>query len=168
MSDYPNLLAPLDLQSGTLRNRIVMGAMHTRLETLDRANERLAAFYEARARGEVGLVLTGGYAPNAAGIFEPGAPRFSDESQLDEHHAIVGAVHAGGGKIALQIVHSGRYAKHPLCVGASAIRSRINPIAPRARRPRRSGKPSPTLPIPPRWHAVPAMTGSRSWGPRAT
>jgi 2,4-dienoyl-CoA reductase (NADPH2) len=127
-----HLLAPLALRSLTLRNRIVMGAMHTRLETLDRPNERLAAFYGARARGEVGLVLTGGYAPSAAGLMEPGAPRFCDESQLDEHHAIVGAVHAGGGKIALQILHAGRYAKHELCVGASDRRTRINPIAPRA------------------------------------
>ena len=132
MSDFPNLLSPLHLPSVTLRNRIVMGAMHTRLETLDRPYERLAAFYATRAHGEVGLVLTGGYAPNPSGIFEPGAPRFDDNEHLDEHLAIVGGVHSGGSKIALQIVHSGRYAKHELCVGASDLRSRINPISPRA------------------------------------
>ncbi|WP_374250600.1 FAD-dependent oxidoreductase [Xanthobacter sp.] len=132
MSPYPKLMEPLHLRATTLRNRIVMGAMHTRLETLDRANERLAAFYGARARGEVGLVLTGGYAPNPDGIFEPGAPAFYDASRMDEHRAIVGAVHDGGAKIALQIVHSGRYAKHDRCVGASTLRSRINPIGPRA------------------------------------
>ena len=131
MSPYPQLMEPLHLRGLTLRNRIVMGAMHTRLETLDRANERLAAFYGARARGEVGLVLTRGYAPNPEGMFEPGAPSFCDASRMDEHRAIVGAVHDGGGRIALQIVHSGRYAKHELCVGASALRARINPIAPR-------------------------------------
>ncbi|MFG1365990.1 oxidoreductase [Xanthobacter versatilis] len=132
MSPYPRLMEPLRLRALTLRNRIVMGAMHTRLETLDRVNERLAAFYGARARGEVGLVLTGGYAPNPEGLFEPGAPSFYDASKMDEHRAVVDAVHDGGGRIALQIVHSGRYAKHPLCVGPSALRSRINPIAPRA------------------------------------
>lgn len=131
MTPYPNLLEPLRLRATTLRNRIVMGAMHTRLETLDRPIERLAAFYGARARGEVGLVLTGGYAPNPDGIFEPGAPSFYDASKMDEHRAIVGAVHGGGAKIALQIVHSGRYAKHDRCVGASTLRSRINPIVPR-------------------------------------
>ena len=99
---------------------------------LDRPGERLAAFYAARARGEVGLVLTGGYAPNLAGIFEPGAPCFFDKSRMGEHHAIVNAVHKAGGKIARQVVHSGRYAKHELCVGPSALRSRINPITPRA------------------------------------
>jgi len=131
MSPYPQLMEPLHLRGLTLRNRIVMGAMHTRLETLDRANERLAAFYGARARGEVGLVLTGGYAPSPEGTFEPGAPSFCDASKMDEHRTVVGAVHDGGGRIALQIVHSGRYAKHELCVGASALRARINPIAPR-------------------------------------
>src|SRR3954462_6394632 len=114
-SALAHLLAPLELRSLTLRNRLVMGAMHTRLETLDRPHERLAAFYAARARGEVGLILTGGYAPSAAGLMEPDAPLLSDESQLGDHHAIVGAVHGAGGKIALQILHAGRYAKHPQC-----------------------------------------------------
>jgi 2,4-dienoyl-CoA reductase (NADPH2) len=131
MNRYPHLLAPLKAGGVTLRNRIVMGAMHTRLETLDRPNERLAAFYGRRAEGEAGLILTGGYAPNPEGVFEPGAPLLNDASQLEEHHAITGAVHAAGGKIAMQIVHAGRYAKHELCVGPSAARARINPIAPR-------------------------------------
>ncbi|QYY34083.1 MULTISPECIES: NADPH-dependent 2,4-dienoyl-CoA reductase [Cupriavidus] len=131
MDQYPRLMAPLSVAGITLRNRIVMGAMHTRLETLDRPHERLAAFYGARARGEAGLILTGGYAPNPAGVFEPGAPLLCERSQLAEHRAITGAVHAAGGHIALQIVHAGRYAKHHLCVGPSAERARINPIAPR-------------------------------------
>ncbi|MGO4331221.1 FAD-dependent oxidoreductase [Cupriavidus sp. 2TAF22] len=132
MNPYPHLMAPLDVGALTLRNRIVMGAMHTRLETLDRPHERLAAFYGRRAEGEAGLILTGGYAPSIEGIFEPGAPLLCERSQLAEHHAITGAVHAAGGRIALQIVHAGRYAKHEHCVGPSATRARINPIAPRA------------------------------------
>lgn len=131
MDCYGHLLEPLSVRGFRLRNRVVMGAMHTRLETLDRASERLAAFYGARAKGEVGLILTGGFAPNREGIFEPGAPAFYDRSAMDEHRAVVGAVHAGGSLIALQIVHSGRYAKHDKCVGPSALRARINPIAPR-------------------------------------
>lgn len=131
MQTFPRLMAPLDFGFTTLRNRIVMGAMHTRLETLDRPHERLAAFYGRRAQGEAGLILTGGYAPNPEGIFEPGAPMLNDAAQLAEHHAITAAVHEAGGKIAMQIVHAGRYAKHDLCVGPSAARARINPIAPR-------------------------------------
>ncbi|TDU00844.1 2,4-dienoyl-CoA reductase [Azorhizobium sp. AG788] len=132
MDRYRHLLEPLSVRGFTLRNRMVMGAMHTRLETLDRASERLAAFYGVRAKGEIGLILTGGFAPNPAGIFEPGAPAFYDRSAMDEHRAVVDAVHVGGSRIVLQIVHSGRYAKHDQCVGPSAMRARINPIAPRA------------------------------------
>jgi 2,4-dienoyl-CoA reductase (NADPH2) len=132
MSAYPHLLAPLDLGFIRLRNRIVMGAMHTRLETLDRPAERLVAFYAARARGEAGLILTGGYAPNHEGLIEPGGPILADASQLDVHRAVCDAVHAEGGRIALQVLHTGRYAKVPECVGPSAIRSRINRYTPHA------------------------------------
>ena len=129
---YPGLLAPLDLGFMTLRNRIVMGAMHTRLETLDRPAERLVAFYAARARGEAGLLLTGGFAPNAEGLIETGGPLLCDENQLDLHRAVCDVVHREGGRIALQILHAGRYAKLAECVGPSAIRSRINRFTPRA------------------------------------
>jgi 2,4-dienoyl-CoA reductase (NADPH2) len=132
MSAYPHLLAPLDLGFVRLRNRIVMGAMHPRLETLDRPAERLAAFYAARARGEAGLILTGGFAPNAEGLIEPGGPVLCDASQLDEHRAVCDAVHREGGLVAMQILHTGRYAKVPECVAPSAIRSRINRYTPRA------------------------------------
>jgi 2,4-dienoyl-CoA reductase (NADPH2) len=132
MQAFPRLMAPLELGFTTLRNRIVMGAMHTRLETLDRPNERLAAFYGRRAQGEAGLILTGGYAPHPLGVFEPGAPLLCEASQLGEHRAITAAVHAAGGKIAMQIVHTGRYAKVEGCVAPSVGRARINPIAPRA------------------------------------
>ena len=126
------MLSPLDFGFLRLPNRIVMGAMHTRLETLDRPTERLAAFFAARARGETGLLLTGGYAPNEEGRIEPDGPLFNDETQLELHHAVCDAVHRAGGRIALQILHTGRYAKLPECVGPSAIKARINRFAPRA------------------------------------
>ncbi len=132
MNSYRHVLAPLDLGFLRLRNRIVMGAMHTRLETLDRPVERLVAFYSARARGEAGLLLTGGFAPNAEGLIEPGGPLLCDERPLGEHRAVCDAVHREGGRIALQILHAGRYAKLPACVAPSAIRSRINRFTPRA------------------------------------
>jgi 2,4-dienoyl-CoA reductase (NADPH2) len=132
MTAYPHLLAPLDLGFLRLRNRIVMGAMHTRLETLDRPVERLSAFYAARARGEAGLILTGGFAPNAEGRIEPDGPILDDAAQLGPHRAVCDAVHREGGRIALQILHTGRYAKVPECVGPSAIRARINRYTPRA------------------------------------
>ena len=132
MNRYPHLLAPLDLGFLRLRNRIVMGAMHTRLETLDRPVERLVAFYAARARGETGLILTGGFAPNLEGRIDADGPVLCENSQLDEHRAICAAVHREGGHIALQILHTGRYAKLPECVGPSAIRARINRYTPRA------------------------------------
>jgi len=132
MTGFPRLLAPLDLGFVRLRNRIVMGAMHTRLETLDRPVERMVAFYEVRARGEAGLILTGGFAPNPEGCIEPGGPLLNDAHQLAEHRAICEAVHREGGHIALQILHTGRYAKLPECVAPSAIRSRINRYTPRA------------------------------------
>jgi 2,4-dienoyl-CoA reductase (NADPH2) len=132
MSRYPRLLAPLDFGFLRLRNRIVMGAMHTRLETLDRPLERLTAFYAERARGETGLILTGGFAPNPEGRIEPDGPILDDASQLPPHRAVCEAVHREGGHIALQILHTGRYAKLPECVGPSAIRARINRYTPRA------------------------------------
>ncbi len=132
VNQYPHLLAPLDLGFLRLRNRIVMGAMHTRLETLDRPVERLGAFYAARARGETGLILTGGFAPNSEGLIEPDGPILNDASQLAPHRAVCDAVHRENGHIALQILHTGRYAKVPECVGPSAIRARINRYTPRA------------------------------------
>jgi 2,4-dienoyl-CoA reductase (NADPH2) len=132
VAQYSQLLSSLRVGSITLPNRMVMGAMHTRLETLDRPHERLAAFYAARARGEIGLILTGGYSPNPEGVMEPGAPLLNAPSQLDEHKAITRAVHAQGGRIVLQILHAGRYAKLAICVGPSTAKARINAFAPRA------------------------------------
>ena len=132
MNPFPHLLAPLDLGFLTLRNRMVMGAMHTRIETLDRPRERMVAFYRARAAGEIGLILTGGFAPNREGLMEEGAPLLDDEAALGDHRAVTSAVHAEGGRIALQILHAGRYGRHGLCVGPSEGRAPINRVAPRA------------------------------------
>jgi len=129
---YPYLLAPLDLGYTTLRNRVVMGSMHTGME--DKAAEfpDLAAFFAARARGGVGLIITGGFAPTLEGMFYPGASKLTSRRELDRHRLITDAVHAEGGKIALQILHAGRYSYHPMSVSASAIKSPITPFKPRA------------------------------------
>lgn len=126
VSNFPHLLAPLELGRTTVRNRMVMGAMHTRLGTLDRPVERLAAFYGARAKGEVGLILTGGYSPTPEGVMEAGSPLLNSEEQLVEHRAVVDAVHANGGRIVLQVLHAGRYARVADCVAPSAGKARIN------------------------------------------
>lgn len=131
MTSHPRLLEPLIVGSTTLRNRIVMGAMHTRLETLDQPTERIAEFYAVRARGEVGLILTNGYAPNPEGRLEEDSEVFDDSTDLGPHRVITDAVHEAGGLIALQILHAGRYAKHPLAVSPGQERARINPIVPR-------------------------------------
>jgi len=128
---FPHLLAPLDLGFLTLRNRMVMGAMHTRIETLDRPRERLVAFYRVRAAGEIGLILTGGFAPSRDGLMEEGAPLLEDEAALEDHRAVTRAVHDEGGRIALQILHAGRYGRHEHCVAPSEGRAPINRIAPR-------------------------------------
>ena len=127
---YPHLLAPLDLGFTTLKNRVLMGSMHTGLEDGNRHN-RLAAYFAERARGEVGLIVTGGYAPNRAGWVKPFAGKLTTKKEATRHREITGAVHAEGGKIALQILHAGRYAYHPLAVAPSRIRSPITPFTPR-------------------------------------
>ncbi len=132
MTVYPHLLAPLDLGFTTLRNRVLMGSMHTGLEEAPDGFARMAAFYAARARGGVGLIVTGGIAPNLAGRVEPRAAQLSFSWQLARHRQIADAVHAAGGKIALQILHAGRYAYHPLSVAPSRLRSPITPFKPRA------------------------------------
>ncbi len=131
-SPYPHLLAPLDLGFTTLANRVLMGSMHTGLEEASDGYERMAAFYAERAKGGVGLIVTGGIAPNFAGRVEPRGAQLSFPWQVGRHRIITDAVHAAGGKIALQILHTGRYAYHPLAVAPSAIRSPISPFRPRA------------------------------------
>jgi 2,4-dienoyl-CoA reductase (NADPH2) len=132
MSAYAHLLAPLDLGFTTLPNRVLMGSMHTGLEEAPNGFERLAAFYRARARGGVALIVTGGIAPTLTGRLEPRASQLSFPWQVAKHRLITDAVHAEGGRIALQILHAGRYAYHPLSVAPSSLRSPITPFKPRA------------------------------------
>ena len=132
MSQYPHLLAPLDLGFTTLRNRTLMGSMHTGLEEEPNGFEKMAAFFAERARGGAGLIVTGGFAPNLAGRGSPKASQLSFPWQVGRHRIVTDAVHAAGGKICLQILHTGRYAYHPLAVAPSRIKSPISPFAPRA------------------------------------
>ncbi|HEY3460267.1 MAG TPA: NADPH-dependent 2,4-dienoyl-CoA reductase, partial [Casimicrobiaceae bacterium] len=132
MPPYPHLLAPLDLGFTTLRNRVLMGSMHTGLEESRDGFAKLAAFYAKRARGGAGLIVTGGIAPNFVGRLEPNASQLSFSWQVAKHRQVTEAVHGAGGRIALQILHAGRYAYHPLAVAPSAIRSPITPFTPRA------------------------------------
>ncbi|MET0896951.1 MAG: NADPH-dependent 2,4-dienoyl-CoA reductase [Mycobacterium sp.] len=131
MTPYPNLLSPLDLGFTTLRNRVVMGSMHTGLEDRARDTDRLAEYFAERARGGVGLIITGGYAPNRTGWLLPFAAQLLSPSAARRHQRITAAVHDAGGKILLQILHAGRYAYHPLSVSASSIKASINPFRPR-------------------------------------
>jgi len=132
MPPYPHLLAPLNLGHTTLKNRVLMGSMHTGLEEETDGFTKLAAFYAARARGGVGLIVTGGIAPNLCGRLEPRAQQLSFSWQVSKHRLITDAVHDAGGKIAMQILHGGRYAYHPLLVAPSALKSPITPFRPRA------------------------------------
>ena len=129
---YPLLLAPIKVGAHTLANRVIMGSLHTRLENETDGVHRLAEFYAARARGGVGLIVTGGVSPNFEGRVEQGAWVLDSAEQLSQHMPIVQAVHAAGAKIALQILHTGIYAKHDEIIGPSALRSVINPRQPRA------------------------------------
>ena len=131
MTAYPHLLAPLDLGFTTLRNRAIMGSMHVGLEEVPGGFDRMAAFYAERARGGVGLIVTGGFAPNDAGRVLYGAAMMSTPEEADAHRVVTSAVHEAGGKIALQILHAGRYAAHPNAVGPSPIQAPISPITPR-------------------------------------
>jgi 2,4-dienoyl-CoA reductase (NADPH2) len=128
MSPYPHLLAPLDLGFTTLKNRVLMGSMHTGLEEAPDGYARMAEFYATRARGGVALIVTGGIAPNFSGRLEPRASQLSVGWQVNRHRVITDAVHEAGGKIAMQILHAGRYAYHPLAAAPSPSRSPISPF----------------------------------------
>ncbi len=129
MTQYPHLLAPLDLGFTTLKNRVLMGSMHTGLEETGDWN-RVAAFYATRARGGVALMVTGGMAPNTEGGVFPGAAGLYTDADIANHRIVTTRVHDAGGKIAMQILHAGRYAYGPKCVAPSAIKSPISPFAP--------------------------------------
>jgi len=129
---YPHLLAPLDLGFTTLRNRVLMGSMHTGLEDDPKHFHRLTAYFAERARGGVGLIVTGGFAPNIEGWAAPFSGRLTTSAAAAKHRPITDAVHTEGGKIALQILHTGRYGYHPLAVAPSRLKSPISPFTPRA------------------------------------
>lgn len=128
---YPNLLAPLDLGFTTLKNRTLMGSMHTGLEEKPGGFERMAAYFAERARGGVGLMVTGGIGPNEEGGVYAGAAKLSTPEEADKHKVVTQAVHEAGGKICMQILHAGRYAYSPKSVAPSAIQAPINPFKPR-------------------------------------
>ncbi|NVK14802.1 MAG: NADPH-dependent 2,4-dienoyl-CoA reductase [Rhodobacteraceae bacterium] len=129
MTAYPNLLAPLDLGFTTLKNRVLMGSMHTGLEETGDWN-RVAEFYAARARGGVALMVTGGIGPNLEGSVLPGASMMTTPKDVENHRVITSRVHEAGGKIAMQILHAGRYAYGPKCVAPSPVKSPISPFPP--------------------------------------
>tara|TARA_B110000967_G_scaffold67986_1_gene70290 strand:- start:507 stop:2531 length:2025 start_codon:yes stop_codon:yes gene_type:complete len=130
MTAYPHLLAPLDLGFTTLKNRVLMGSMHTGLEETRDWN-RVAEFYATRARGGVALMVTGGMAPNAEGGVFPGAAGLFSDYDIANHKIVIDRVHDAGGKIAMQILHAGRYAYSQDCVSASAVKSPISPFLPK-------------------------------------
>jgi 2,4-dienoyl-CoA reductase (NADPH2) len=127
---YPHLLSPLTIGSLTLRNRVVMGSMHTGLEDSARHLPELAAYFAERARGGAGLIVTGGYSPNRRGWLKPLASEMSTRLQAMRHREVTGAVHDEGGAIALQVLHAGRYGYHPFSVSASDKKSPITPFRP--------------------------------------
>jgi 2,4-dienoyl-CoA reductase (NADPH2) len=131
-SKYPHLLTPLDLGFTQLKNRVLMGSMHTGLEEAPDGFKRMAAYFAERARGGVGLIVTGGVAPNEAGCVAPGAAKLDTAEEVDRHKIVTRAVHREDGKIAMQILHAGRYAFHEKLVSASPIKAPINVFKPRA------------------------------------
>ncbi|WP_407109875.1 FAD-dependent oxidoreductase [Streptomyces sp. DSM 116494] len=131
MSRYPHLLSPLDLGFTTLPNRVLMGSMHVGLEEAEGGFSRMAEFYAARARGGVGLIVTGGIAPNDEGRPYEGGARLTTEAEADQHRVVTAAVHEEGGRIAMQILHFGRYAYHRDLVAPSPLQAPISPFEPR-------------------------------------
>ena len=132
MSNYPHLLAPLDLGFTTLKNRVLMGSMHVGLEEVEGGYDRMAAFYADRAAGGVGLIVTGGISPNDHGVTFHGGSKLDTLEEAEKHKVITQAVHDAGGKIALQILHTGRYSYQAENVAPSAIQAPINPVKPHA------------------------------------
>lgn len=132
MSTYPTLLSPLDLGHTVLRNRVVMGSMHTKLEDRSRDLPKLAAFFAERAQGGVALMVTGGFAPTWRGWLAPFGSKMTSRSHARAHRVVTDAVHSHDGKILLQVLHAGRYAYHPFSASASKRKSPITPFRPRA------------------------------------
>lgn len=130
-ASYPHIFEPLDLGFTTLKNRVLMGSMHTGLEEAKGGFEKMAEFYAARARGGVGLIVTGGISPNVRGRLTPHGSQISHSWHVNKHKKVTEAVHQAGGKICLQILHAGRYAYHPFSLAPSAIKAPITPFKPR-------------------------------------
>jgi 2,4-dienoyl-CoA reductase (NADPH2) len=131
MNAYPNLLKPLDLGFTTIPNRLLMGSMHLGLEEAEHGFERMAAFYAERALGGVGLIVSGGIAPNESGCAMQGSAKLTTPEEAEQHQRVTQAVHAAGGKIVMQILHTGRYAYQPNLVAPSPIRAPINMFVPK-------------------------------------
>ncbi|MEZ2372760.1 FAD-dependent oxidoreductase [Arthrobacter sp. RCC_34] len=129
---FPLLFSPLTVDGVRLKNRIIMGSMHTGLEDHRKDADALAAFYAERARGGAGLIVTGGYAPTLSGWLSPFGSSLTSRRQLGAHRKVTAAVHRDGGRIALQILHAGRYGHHPLIVAPSRLKAPITPFTPRA------------------------------------
>lgn len=129
--NYPNLFQPLDLGFTTLKNRILMGSMHLGLEERPNGFERMAEFYAERARGGVAMIVTGGIAPNEEGVVHQGSAMMVSNEDVVKHRVVTDAVHEAGGKICMQILHTGRYAYSPQLVSPSAIKAPINPFPPK-------------------------------------
>ena len=127
---YPHLLKPLDLGFTTLKNRAIMGSMHTGLEESPNGIERMAEFYATRARGGVALIITGGVGPSSSGTLGPGAAKMTTEEESDAHKVVTQRVHDADGKICLQLIHGGRQCYHNQLVGASSIQAPIYPFQP--------------------------------------
>src|SRR5471032_1193843 len=132
MPFYPHLLAPLDLGFTQLKNRVLMGSMHTGLEELEEGPQRMAALSAERAAAGVGLIVTGGISPNAQGVVYRGGSVLNQQQQIAHHRVVTEAVHQAGGKIALQILHAGRYSYQPNPVAPSALQAPINRFSPLA------------------------------------
>jgi 2,4-dienoyl-CoA reductase (NADPH2) len=132
LAKYPNLLKPLDLGFTQIKNRVLMGSMHTGLEEAPGGHKKMAAFFAERARGGVGLIVTGGIGPNDEGATHKNTKRLDTDEAVAEHKEITDAVHNEGGKICMQILHTGRYAYNPASVAPSAVQAPINPFKPKA------------------------------------
>ena len=128
---FPHLFRPLDLGFTTLKNRVLMGSMHTGLEEAPNGHKRMAAFFAERARGGVGLIVTGGIGPNDEGATHSVTKRLDSDEAVEQHKEITAAVHAEGAKICMQILHTGRYAYNKNLVAPSAVQAPINPFIPK-------------------------------------
>lgn len=127
---FPHIFQPLDLGHTTLKNRVLMGSMHTGLEEDKNDLHRLAVFYQRRAQAGVGLIVTGGFAPNRVGRLAPFAAKLTNRKEMHKHAGLTDLIHQVDGKIALQILHAGRYGYHPFVVAPSRIKSPISPFSP--------------------------------------